>query len=227
MKRWRVWLLAGTATVVLSGFFLAVMRPPGGQASRFGQDLPWQITRSPDGTTISVFSLTLSQSTVRDATNKLGRRYDFGLFQDKVGQLSLEIYFRDAVVGGLNARLVLLARLPDDTLQAIRSRAGTSKPSADGGRHYPVAEADQDLVLSAPIAVITFMPVAKLNPDLVRTRFGEPSERISTKDGTHWLYPQFGLDLLLGENGEALLQYVSPPDFAERLRSPLTQENRH
>jgi hypothetical protein len=35
------------------------------------------------------------------------------------------------------------------------------------------------------------------------------------------LYPALGLDLLLGDNGEALLQYVPPVEFEERLRSPL------
>lgn len=223
MKRWPVWLLAGVATVVLSGFFLAVMRPPGGQISRLGQDLPWQITRSPDGATTNVFGLTLGRSTVRDAVDRLGRRYEFGLFQDSKGQLSLEAYFRDAVVGGLNARLVLLARLPDTTVQAMHSRAGAGKPSADGGRRYSVAEADQDLVLTAPIVAITFMPVAKFDPDLVRARFGKPAEQISANDGMHWLYPQSGLDLLLHENGEALLQYVLPSDFV-RLLTPLADK---
>ena len=221
MKRRQVWLVAGVATLALSGFFLAIMRPPGGQVSRLGQDLPWQVMRSPDGATISVFGLTLGQSTVRDAVNKLGRRYEFGLFQDKTDPLSLEIYFRDAVVGGLNARLVIVAHLPDAVLQAMRSRSSASKPSAAGGRHYPVAEIDQDLALTATIVAITFMPVAKFDPDLVRARFGEPTERIEGKDGVHWLYPQWGLDLLLSESGEALLQYVSPVDFAKRLREPL------
>lgn len=224
-KRRQVWLVAGVATLALSSFFLAVMRPPGGQASRLGQDLPWQIVHSPDGATISVFGLTLGQSTLRDAVNKLGRRYEFGLFQDKTDQLSLETYFRDAVVGGLNARLVILTHLPDARLQAMRSRSSASKPSAAGGRRYPVAETDQEFALSATIAAITFMPVAKFDADLVRARFGEPTERIAAKEGVHWLYPQSGLDLLLSENGEALLQYVPPADFAERLRAPLIDQN--
>ena len=51
--------------------------------------------------------------------------------------------------------------------------------------------------------------------------FGEPAEKVKVKDGTHWLYPGWGLDLLLGDNGEALLQYVPPPEFEQRLRVPL------
>lgn len=220
MKSWKTWLLAAVG-VGMSAFFFAVMRPPGGQSSAPGQDMPWQVNRSQDGATITVFGLTLNQSTVRDAVSKLGRRYELGLFQDKTDRLSLEAYFRDAVVGGLNARLVLSARLPEPMLNAIRAHAGEGKPTAEGGRRYPVVQADADLALGATVAVITYMPVVGFDADLVRKRFGEPAEKVKVKDGTHWLYPALGLDLLLGDNGEALLQYVPPPEFEQRLRAPL------
>jgi len=77
------------------------------------------------------------------------------------------------------------------------------------------------LGLNATIVAITYMPVAKFDPDLARKRFGQPAEQIKVKDGAHWLYPALGLDLLLGDSGETLLQYVAPPEFQERLRAPL------
>ena len=70
------------------------------------------------------------------------------------------------------------------------------------------------------------MPVVKFDADLVRKRFGEPAERIKVENGTHWLYPEVGLDLLLGDNGEALLQYVPPSEFERRLRAPLSGQER-
>jgi hypothetical protein len=222
MKNWKFLLLA-VLGVALSVFFLAIMRPPGGRSSTPGQDLPWQATASPDGATLTVFGLTLGQSTVRDAVNKLGRRYELGVFQGKDGDLSLEAYFRDAVVGGLNVRLVLAVQLPEPVLGALRSHAGAGKPTADGGRRYPVAETDTEAGLEAVVTAITYLPVVKFDADLIRKRFGEPAERIAAKDGTHWLYPALGLDLLLGDNSEALLQYVPPPEFDRRLRAPLGQ----
>ncbi|MBL8250596.1 MAG: hypothetical protein JNK31_02885 [Candidatus Competibacter sp.] len=221
MSRWRRWLLAGSGVAALSVFFLAVMRPPGVTSAKFGHDMPWQITRSQDGMTIGVFGLTLNESTLRDAVRKLGRRYELGLFQNPAGQLNLEAYFRDAVVGGLNARLVLSAQLSDEQLNALRARAGAGKPTAEGGRRYAVLEADQDLALTGTVSAITYLPVIKFDADVARKRFGEPAERIAVKDGTHWLYPEAGLDLLLGDGGEALLQYVPPPEFARRLQAPL------
>ena len=221
MKNRKIWFLAGLGVAAMSAFFLAVMRPPGVQSSAPGRDMPWQVTRNKDGTSITVFGLTLGESEVRDAVTKLGRRYELGLFQDKTDRLTLEVYFRDAVVGGLNARLVLSARLPEPMLNAIRTHAGDGQPSAEGGRRYPVAEGDADLALSATIATITYMPVVKFDADLVRKRFGEPAEQVKVEGGAHWLYPASGLDLLLGDNGETLLQYVSPPEFEQRLRAPL------
>lgn len=220
MKPWKILLLAALGAV-MSGFFLALIRPPGVQPSAPGQDLPWQIERSADGATISVFGLTLGESTVRDAVTKLGRRYALAVFEDLAGKLSLEAYFRDAVVGGLNARLVLSARLPEPVLAAFKTHAGRGQPTTDGGRRYAVVAADQKLALDAVVTAITYMPVVRFDADVVRQRFGEPTERIADQDGAHWLYPALGLDLLLGDNGEALLQYVSPPEFEARLRAPL------
>ncbi|MCC6134418.1 MAG: hypothetical protein LM550_05510 [Candidatus Contendobacter sp.] len=222
MKRWQ-WWLSGALIAALSVALLAIMSPPGGQSSAPGQDKPWQISRSQDGATITVFGLTLGVSTVRDAVAKFGRRYELGLFQDPAGGLSLEAYFRDAVVGGLNARLVMAAQLPDPVLTAMKTHAGAGKPSVAGGRRYPVAEADEVAALGAVVTAITLMPVVKFDAELVRKRFGEPAEQVTAKDGAHWLYPALGLDLLLGANGEALLQYTPPPDFESRLKTPLGQ----
>lgn len=221
MKNWRISLLIGLGVVALSVFFWAIMRPPGGQSSVPGQDMPWQVTLGQDGAASTVFGLTLGVSTVRDAVGKLGRRYELGLFQDQQDRLSLEAYFRDAVVGGLNARLVLSARLHQEALDAIRAHAGEGKPVPGGGRRYPVVEADIEVGLGAVITAITYMPVVKFDAELVRKRFGEPAEQVRVKEGTHWLYPGLGLDLLLGDSGEALLQYVPPPEFEQRLRAPL------
>ncbi len=126
------------------------------------------------------------------------------------------------MVGGLNVRLVLAATARTGTGGAAKPR-WSWQPTADGGRRYAVAETDTEAGLEAVVTAITYLPVVKFDADLIRKRFGEPAERIAAKDGTHWLYPALGLDLLLGDNSEALLQYVPPPEFERRLRAPLGQ----
>ncbi|QQS55186.1 MAG: hypothetical protein IPM89_05050 [Candidatus Competibacteraceae bacterium] len=220
MKHWKMLLLVATG-VAMSGFFLAIMRPPGNPSAAPGRDLPWQVEIGQNGASSTVFGLTLGKSTLRDAVHKLGRRYEMGIFQERDRGLSLEAYFRDAVVGGLNARLVLSAQWPEERLDAFRAHAGAGQPTAGGDRRYSLSEADHDSALDAVVVAITYLPVIKFDADLVRKRFGEPAERLPVQDGMHWLYPPLGLDLLLGDNGGALLQYVPPAKFEQRLRTPL------
>ncbi|MEZ5574136.1 MAG: hypothetical protein R3F44_00250 [Candidatus Competibacteraceae bacterium] len=71
------------------------------------------------------------------------------------------------------------------------------------------------------MTAITFLPVVKFDADLVRKRFGEPAERLPVQDGMHWLYLSLGLDLVARRQWRALLQYVPPATFEQRLRTPL------
>lgn len=220
-RRWKILGFVALA-VALSVGFVAIMRPPGAARSTLGQDWPWQAIASPDGATLTVFGLTLGRSTLREAAAKLGRRYDLAVFADPGDALSLEAYFRDVLVGDLTARMVLTARLPPEQLEALRARAGAGQPNAGGGRRYPLDnEADLETGMTAVITAIAWLPVVRFDPDLIRKRFGEPAERLQRPDGTHWLYPALGLDLLLSEQGGALLQYVPPAEFEQRLRAPL------
>jgi hypothetical protein len=212
-------LLTG-AVFALAWLLVPVMRPPGGH-SEIRQDLPWQITPAPNGS-ITVFGLTLGHSTLAEAVRKLGRRYELGLFEDPDGHLTLEAYFRDAVLGGLNARLVLTATLEPARLEALRTRAGPGQPLSAGGRRFALADADAANALTAAITSITYLPLVKLEAELIERRFGPPVERIQIGDMEHWLYPNQGLDLGQGADGRAVLQYLPPYDFS-RLRAPLFQ----
>jgi hypothetical protein len=218
-------LLLVVATLGLAALILPVMRPPGGEAV-LGQDLPWQIQPTSTGT-IEVFGLTLGESTVADAVDKIGRRYELGLFREPDGRLSLEAYFRDAVLGGLNARIVTTADLDPAALEQLLDDAGPGERLANGTRRYPVPEAHTATALAAIITTLTYAPYVELDDALVRERFGPPAERIALEDGDHWLYPERGLDLILRQDGKSILQYLPPRDF-DRLRSPLRQarENR-
>lgn len=188
--------------------------------SRVGQDLPWQVTEEDNGA-LTVFGLTLGESTLGEAVAKLGNRYDIAVFRDRNGRLSLEAFFRDAILGGLSARLVLDLQVDAAVLQQWLSNVGEGKRLPDGVEQYPLVEDDAELAMELPIASITYVPQAKLDEALVRQRFGDPSEVIVVRENErHFLYPEQGLDLRLDEQGKAVLQYVPISEF-ERVRAPL------
>ena len=214
----KIKLLVLATVLALTFAFVAVMRPPGVDSVP-GQDMPWQIRATADGS-IEVFGLTLGESTLADAVAKLGRRYELGLFVEGDGAQNLEAYFRDTVLGGLNARVVATAELEPDVLQALIARAGAAERLPSGAVRYPVAEDDIRTALTAPIASLTYAPHVKLDPDLVNRRFGPPTERIAVDDDVHWLYPDQGLDLIMRDGGRVILQYLPPRDF-ERVHMPL------
>jgi hypothetical protein len=66
------------------------------------------------------------------------------------------------------------------------------------------------------------MPGVRVDEALFLKRFGEPAQIIKEeKHGTsHWLYPQHGLDITMGEGEKPILQYVSPTEF-DKLVKPL------
>ena len=67
-------------------------------------------------------------------------------------------------------------------------------------------------------------PTVLLDEDLLHKRFGEPAQRIREAENntTHWLYPERGLDIALNDEGQAVMQYVSPKAFS-KLMAPLLE----
>ncbi|HXH03717.1 MAG TPA: hypothetical protein VNN09_10410 [Candidatus Competibacteraceae bacterium] len=212
-------LLAGLL-LALGVALVPIFRPT--SQSRPGQDLPWQITEEANGA-ITVFGLTLGESTLGEAIAKLGNRVELAIFRGRDGLLALEAYFRDTVLGGLNARVVLTLQLEQPVLQDWLSRLGTGKRLPDGSEQFPLDEGDAELAQELPVTSLTYAPRVELDEALIRDRFGEPGEQIRLPDGArHFLYPDKGLDLRLEPDGKALLQYLPPSEF-ERVRAPLRQ----
>ena len=217
-KRWLWWL--GLPLLVL--YMLMVFRPPQGGPPASEEDLPWRI--EPVGDTIRVFGLTLGESTLGEAIDKLGR-HELGIFRDAQGQLTLEAYFRNVRLGNLSARVVATARLPQERLQAMAERGGSGKRLASGVQQYSLAAEDQAVALATPVSTLTYVPIIDLTPEDVRLYFGEPTRRLPEPADprfTHWLYPQRGLDLMLDPDGEAILQYLPPREF-HRVLEPLLE----
>jgi hypothetical protein len=185
--------------------------------------LPWQIEILPGGST-KVFGLVPGQTTLGQASTRLGEDMELAVMA-AAGEIgSLEMYYNQHRTGLLSAKLVLGAAVDADSLKAMRDNAPSTKVMKSGVRKYILNREDHEKAFKAVIQSIAYIPSTNLDHETIIKRFGEPAEVIKT-DGkaTHYLYPEKGLDVILNEDSKEVLQYVAPSEFW-RLREPL---NRH
>lgn len=182
--------------------------------------LPWQIESLPDGST-RVFGLIPGRTTLGQAVAHLGDDMELAVMAAEGESGALEMYYAHYRAGLLSARLVLGADVGSEILKRMQRDAASREVLESGTRKYLLSEDDRDLALGAVIQTITFIPAINLDHEMVVSRFGEPAETLQLDDQTrHYLYPEKGLDAILGDEGKDVLQYVAPRDFG-RLREPL------
>lgn len=182
--------------------------------------LPWQIVALPDGST-KVFGLVPGQTTLGQAAAHLGEDMELAVMVAKGEAGSLEMYYSQYRAGLLSAKLVLGADMDVETLKLMRENAAKKEPLKSGARKYVLNQGDHETAFAAVIQTIAYIPAVDLEHDTIILRFGEP-EDVLTMDNQekHYLFPAKGLDVILSEQGKAVLQYVAPSDF-KRLRDPL------
>lgn len=185
--------------------------------------LPWQIEVLPDGST-EVFGLRPGRTTMGQAAARLGDDMELAIMAAKGETGSLEMYYGHYRAGLLTAKLVLEAEMDAETLKSMRANAADVEILKSGTRKYTVNREDHEKAFDAVIRSIAFIPATKLDHETIIGRFGEPAEVIAAgaNEARHYLYPAKGLDVILGEEGKDVLQYVAPAEF-ERLREPLGQ----
>ncbi|MFO7604193.1 MAG: hypothetical protein R6X06_10315 [Gammaproteobacteria bacterium] len=186
-----------------------------------GELYPWQVTAVAQGNS-RVFGLELGRATFADAQHILGRRYDAAIFENQDGRLSLEVFYKEITLGGLTAKFVLSLDADTAVLQRLKGRPLKKETLESGVIKYIAAKNDTHEFMDMNIVAITYMPITNLTDEIVSNRFGEPAEKIRTHDSAqHWLYPDKGLDVLINAEGDDVLQFVPPREFA-RLRQPLS-----
>jgi hypothetical protein len=141
---------------------------------------------------------------------------------DKNRNRIIEAYFDKVTLGGLSARVVVVFDFTAEQLQVMYDRGTRISTLGDGSRKVSLHPEDIETVRAARIASITYLPRIRLDDALLENRFGQPAQVIKEQDSnmTHWLYPDKGLDVALDEQGNGVLQYVSPALF-DQLVSPL------
>ncbi|HEB57348.1 MAG TPA: hypothetical protein ENI98_13820 [Gammaproteobacteria bacterium] len=190
------------------------------------QSLPWQIETTMDGS-IRVFGLQLEHNTVNDAIRRFNENAEVSLFVSPENKRVIEVYFNNTRLAGLGAKIVLSVALSEGDIEPIYNRGTRISTLGDGSHKVTLSADDLQRVKQSPIAMITYLPKTKLNPDLLLARFGEPARRIrEIKNGTlHWLYPAQGLDIAQDQSGRSVLQYLPPKAF-EKVMQPLLKHGK-
>lgn len=182
--------------------------------------LPWNITH-PTPDSVRVFGVTLGKSTLSEADKVFKEVSDISLFKPSEGGMGVEAFMEEVNFNGLKAKIVMTIAVDPTKLQGMFER-GLRMNSTPSGKRITLTADDLLVVRDSPVASLTYLPNANLDETIITKRFGEPAMRIKeTRSGTiHWLYPQHGLDVVLGGKERPLLQYVALNNF-EQLRAPL------
>jgi hypothetical protein len=182
--------------------------------------LPWNITH-PTPDTVRVFGITLGVSTLSDANKVFKEESDVSLFKPSDAGMGVEAFIEEVNFNGLKAKIVMTVAVDPEKLQGMYER-GLRINSTPSGKRITLTADDLLIVRNSPVASLTYLPNVSLDEAIVSKRFGEPAMRIKeTRSGAvHWLYPQHGLDVVLGGKERPLLQYVALKNF-EQIRAPL------
>lgn len=185
--------------------------------------LPWQIELQADGHT-KVFGVVPGVSTLQDAATVLGDDYELAIVEN-ASSVGLEMYFGNYRAGLMSAKMVLAAKSDATRLTQWKQNALKAEYMESGtAKKYLLAEADRSMAMQSGVDSIAFIPAVNLDDEIIRRRFGEPDEIITSADGVrHYLYQATGLSIALSDDAKEVLQYVAPKDFAN-LRNPLIQD---
>jgi len=204
------------AVIAVSALFRCGEKP----AIQPVEGLPWQSEILPNGET-RVFGLIPARSTLDDARRRFGTDMEIAVIAAPGESGSLEAYFSNVTAGVFMGKMILVAAVDRETVARLRQRAAKTEYMDSTTKKFILHPDDLAFAWRAPIAGITFIPVASLDETTVLRRFGVPGERIRVNERVeHFLYPEKGLDLALDSKGKEVLQYVAPRQFA-RLREPL------
>lgn len=208
------WGIGTLSVLIFAGSFLM----PGKPVEK--TDLPWHIEH-PTADTTRIFGLSLGQSTANEAEQRFREAAKSSLFKSPDGKLAVEMFFEQVTLAGLKSRIVISIAVPDAELQGMYER-GLRISGTGSGKKITLAPDDVDMVRALPISGLTYMPSVRLEEGVIGKRFGQPAQRIREKKSgaIHWLYPQHGLDIALGNDEKPVLQYVPPRDF-DKLLQPL------
>jgi hypothetical protein len=211
-------VLAFSILAVIVGVLFLPGRQPG------EVHLPWQVEITPQGNS-RVFGVEIGRTTLAEAEQTFREPAEVSLFEHQDGLRVVEVYFNNVDISGLRARVVLVMDLDAEQLAGMYQRGERLANMGGGRRKVSLASTDLHAVKNMTFNSLSYIPRHNLDDAVVKSRFGEPAERIAEKTGkvVHWLYPEKGLDIALNPEAKEVLQYVQPARF-DAVRRPLLEQ---
>lgn len=212
-------IVFGIIVLVLAAIATAILMP-GGRTVDEAPKLPWLINTDSEGYT-EVFGLTIGQSTLSEAEQAFSQQAKLSLFRSPEGDMDIEAYFDRIFLSGLKANIVLRMDVDEVSASKIFERGLRISQMGSGSKKVELAEEDRELMGRTTFELLTYLPAADLDPELIAKHFGDPEEKIRETEKTeHWLYPAKGLDIAVNSETKEVFQYVIPKNF-HKVREPL------
>ena len=207
-------------TIILVALFS--LKPDSEHSTEIIQGLPWQIEVLPNGES-RVFGVTLGQSTLEDAHQKLGDDMELAVIvapgTDTGG---LEMYYGHYKAGVFSGKLIIAAGMTPETVSRLVKNAIKSDYMDSGARKFTLNPDDLPVALRAPVSSMTFIPVVNIDKTSAIKRFGPADETVHVSEHeTHLLYPDQGLEIIINTKGKDIIQYVAPRDFDRLIKSSI------
>jgi hypothetical protein len=183
--------------------------------------LPWLVEQDDAGRT-RVFGFTLGETTLGQVRELFGEDGEINLFAslDAGGDpldYAVEAYFEQIYLNRLRADFVFGLAADQATLALMYERGLRISQLGSGSKKVKLDPRDVETLLAIPIGTITYLPWKSLDAEIIRNRFGVPTEKRSEPETgvTHWLYPSRGMDVAIDRDGGVVIQYVNLDDFGQ------------
>lgn len=186
-----------------------------GKSEHNPADLPWNTSLTPEGY-VQAFQLQVGKSTLRDAINLFQSFPETAVFSGENKPRTLEAYFGKRRVGLFEAKIILELQASEKQLVRFEADHIERDGTASGLWKYTLSEDHVRIANDLPIAKLVYLPTIDYDPETISARFGEPQEKLPSKQEgvSYWMYPDKGLALLLNNDGGEILYFTPQANYA-------------
>ncbi len=179
-----------------------------------------QITKVEDGNLLLFGGIKLGETTLKEAEKILASRSQRALFimppeKDEKGNELPPEHNIEAFIGNMpnNSKMLMGLEASDEQLKAIREKAHKPIAFPSGNIKLEVADEHQSMIDGMALLTITAIPRIRLSPEDITNKFGNPILVHPQDEILHFLYPELGLDAIIDQSGEAMLQFIRPDHY--------------